>query len=76
VAHLNLYVPDEVAANLKQEAAAAGVPLSRFLLSLVPGGSEDQWPAGFFEQSCGFLAEDIEELADESPEPTEALKIP
>ena len=77
MAHLNLYIPDEVAANLKQEANAAGVPLSRFMLSLVPGcGSGDQWPAGFFETSCGFLTEDIEEPADTLPEPTEALEIP
>jgi hypothetical protein len=48
VAHLNIYLPDDVAASLKQEANAAGVPLSRFMLSLLPGGaSRDEWPPDF-----------------------------
>ena len=72
MAHVNIYLPDDVAATLKQEANAAGVPLSRFILSLLPGAaSGDEWPPGFFEQACGFLTEDIHEPADAPPEPLE-----
>jgi hypothetical protein len=75
VAHLNLYLPDDLAASLKQQANANGVPLSRLMLSYLPGGhSGDDWPTGFFEQVCGFLTEDMEEPADPPPDPVEALE--
>lgn len=77
MAHLNIYLPDDVAAALKREANAAGVPLSRFILSRGTGNRPgDHWPEGFFELSCGFLAENIEEPADAPAEPVEALNLP
>jgi hypothetical protein len=73
VAHLNTYVPDDVAIALKREAESAGVPLSRFMLSRVtPLAPAHAWPPGFFEKSCGFLAGDMDEPPDPLPEPLDA----
>ena len=79
MAHLNIYVPDEVSVALKQQARAAGVSLSRFLLSQVQGDrSGSAWPAGFFSRTCGFLAEDeeMDEPDDALPEAVESLDVP
>ena len=72
--HLNLYLPDDIAAALKQEANSAKVPLSRYVLSLLaaraPGAG---WPQGYIERVCGFLSEEMAEPADALPEPLEDL---
>lgn len=74
MAHLNLYIPDDIAEALKQEANSARVPLSRYVLSLLtarrPGAG---WPPGYFERACGFLSDEMEEPADALPEPVEAV---
>lgn len=76
MAHLNLYLPDDVAAVLKQEANAARVPLSRYVLSLLAArGPGARWPQGYFEQVCGFLSEEMAEPEDALPEPIEALDL-
>ncbi len=76
VAHLNIYVPDELAETLKKEARSAGVPLSRFMLSRMSSiGPGADWPPGFFTQTCGFLTEDIAEPFDAPPEPVESLGL-
>ena len=77
MAHLNLYIPDDLAARLKREASAAGMPLSRFMLSQIRGGASlEAWPTGFFAEACGFLTEDMEEPADSPPEPVDQLDLP
>jgi len=72
VAQLNLYVPDELAAQLKRAARRAGLPLSAYVRSVLSKGSEGRWPAGFFERTCGFLHEPFAEPEDRFPEPVEA----
>jgi len=69
---LNLYLPDDLAAVLKQEANSARVPLSRYVLSLLTArGPGAGWPPGYFERVCGFLSDEVEEPADTPPEPLE-----
>ena len=70
MAQLNLYVPDELAAHLKRDARKAGLPLSRYVLSLIAPAS-DPWPARYFKTSCGFLHEEFPEPADPPPDPIE-----
>jgi hypothetical protein len=74
MAHLNLYLPDDIAAVLKEEANSARVPLSRYVLSLLaarrPGAG---LPQGYIQRVCGFLSEEIAEPADALPEPLEEL---
>ena len=77
MAHLNIYLPDDVASALKRDANAAGLPLSRFVLSILPDGRHgEEWPPDFFDKACGFLTENMEEPADAPPEPTEAVDLP
>jgi hypothetical protein len=74
MAQLNIYVPDDTAEALRQQARAAGIPLSRLVLSrmAVPEANRD-WPAGFFLQTCGFLTEDLIEPPDPLPGPVAVL---
>jgi len=71
VPQLNLYVPNDVAARLKREARRAGLPLSRYVVSLIVAPRESAWPAGYFSKTCGFLREDFPEPEDPAPEPVE-----
>lgn len=72
MAHLNLYLPDEIADALKREASSASIPLSRYVLSLItPRGNGSGWPPEYFDRVCGFLSEEIAEPADALPEPVE-----
>jgi hypothetical protein len=76
MAHLNLYLPDDVAAALRQEADSAKLPLSRYVSSLLmartPGNG---WLPGYFDHVCGFLAEEIPEPLDALPEPLADLDL-
>lgn len=72
MAQLNLYVSDELAERLKQEARKAHLPLSRYVISLLSTTSESGWPANYFETACGFLHEDFPEPQDQLPESVEA----
>jgi hypothetical protein len=69
VAQLNLYVPDDLATRLRREARKAGLPLSRYVLSILSHGAVTAWPAGYFTKTCGFLREDLREPEDLPPEP-------
>ena len=77
MAHLNLYLPDDVADILKHEANAARVPLSRYVSSLLAarGSGEEGWPPDYFERVCGFMTEDMAEPEDLPPEPVEELEL-
>jgi len=69
MAQLNLYVPDELATHLKQDARRAGLPLSRYVVSLLTVREDSGWPAGYFTKACGFLREEMAEPEDSLPEP-------
>jgi hypothetical protein len=74
MAQLNLYVPDEEATRLRNEAEKAGLPLSRYVLSLIDrNATRDAWPPGYFESACGFLKHepDFAEPLDAPPEPVD-----
>ena len=71
VAQLNLYVSDDLAERLKQEARKARLPLSRYVLTLLSTTPDGGWPEGYFETVCGFLREDFAEPEDRLPKPVE-----
>ena len=74
MAHLNLYLPDDVANRLKHEATSANLPLSRYVVNLLTGaGGRAAWPEGYFKNVCGFLNEEMEEPLDLPPNPVEPL---
>ena len=56
VPQLHLYVPKEVAAELKRRAKAKGKTVSGFLAELVQGEISDSWPEGFFTDVAGGWA--------------------
>lgn len=55
MSQLHFYVPDELEKQLREEAAKARLPLSRFLAELVKNQAapKDYWPDGYFEQVFG-----------------------
>ena len=69
MAQMNLYVPDEVATKLKQEADRSGMSLSKYVLYLLSEKRPEGWPEGYFDRACGFLEWEFEEPADSLPEP-------
>ncbi|HLK63197.1 MAG TPA: hypothetical protein VKU19_07140 [Bryobacteraceae bacterium] len=68
---LNLYVSDDLASRLKRDARRAGLPLSRYVASLLAAPAEDVWPESYFEEVCGFLQEELPEPEDRLPETIE-----
>ena len=50
---LHFYVPEPVAARVRQRAMAAGLSASRYLAELVKREVGTEWPQGFFEQVVG-----------------------
>ena len=56
VPQLHLYVPKEVAAELKRRAKAKGKTVSGFLAELVQSEISDTWPEGFFTDVVGGWA--------------------
>ncbi len=69
MAQLNIYVPDELAERLKQEARRSGLSLSGYVASRLDQTADDDWPAGYFEQICGFAGEDLSIPGDLPAEP-------
>lgn len=61
---LHLYVPEDVARRLRQQAAAREVSLSRYLADIVQRETKTEWPDGYFEQVAGSWIGDLEEPED------------
>jgi hypothetical protein len=68
MAHLNIYVPDELAAELKSKAAKEGVSLSKFVVGKLDEKPNNGW-GDYFERVKGCLPDDFEEPEDLPPEP-------
>jgi hypothetical protein len=62
---LHLYVPEEVAAALREKARARGVPLSRLLAEIVRREATAGWPAHFFEDVVGAWEGELLERPDQ-----------
>jgi len=50
---LHLYVPKEIAAEVKRRADAQQISTSRYLADLVRREVADEWPEGFFDEVLG-----------------------
>jgi hypothetical protein len=71
VAQLTVYLQDQLAEALKREAARQGQSLSAYVVERLGGRTGQRWPEGFFEQRCGFLAEQFPIPEDPAPEAVE-----
>lgn len=51
MSQLHFYVPDEIEAQIRQQAQMLHLPLSRYLADIVKReiAAQNQWPAGYFE---------------------------
>jgi hypothetical protein len=58
---LHLYVPDEVAEKLRQQAEARSMSLSKYLAEIVQRETRTGWPKGYFEEVAGGWIGDFEE---------------
>lgn len=50
---LHFYVPDDVAAEVRQRAMQEGISTSRYIANLVKRQVQRDWPADFFEEVVG-----------------------
>ena len=50
---LQLYVPENVAVRIRENAKKKGLSVSRYLAEIVRKELEDGWPEGFFEEVVG-----------------------
>ena len=50
---LHLYVPDEVAEQVRRRAEASGQSVSRYLAEIVRRDVSRDWPVDFFERIVG-----------------------
>ena len=50
---LHFYVPESLAAKVRQRAKAAGLSASRYLTEVVKREVGTGWPQGFFEEVVG-----------------------
>ena len=50
---MHFYVPEKVAEQLRAKAQAQGMPVSRYLASVVTKDVGQGWPEGYFEKVVG-----------------------
>lgn len=60
MAQIHCYVPDDIARKLGDKARAAGLPVSRYLASLIRKEMETPWPEGYFELFGQWQGEPLE----------------
>ena len=51
---LNFYVPEPAARVLRERVTRKGVPLSKYLATLVLRETGPAWPRAYFENAVGF----------------------
>ncbi len=61
---LHLYVPDEVAKRLREQAKTRKMSLSKYLAEIVQRETPTGWPEGYFEEVVGSWVGDFEEPED------------
>jgi hypothetical protein len=66
---LHLYVPEDVAAKVREKAKARKLTVSRFLAEVIKREVGEGWPDGYFERVCGKWKGEFPELTRDEPEP-------
>lgn len=65
---LHLYVPEDVAAKVREKAKARNLTVSRYLAELIKREVGEGWPEGYFERVCGKWEGEFPELTRDEPE--------
>ena len=68
--------PKAAAEVLRRRAAAAGLPLSRYIAKVVLGEHKCGWPPGYFEKTVGSWDGDVVESTELPLEPRISFKEP
>ncbi len=64
---LHLYVSDDVAERIREQAERESLTTSRYLAKLAVESTESQWPPGYFDTVCGSCPDF--QVPDDPPEP-------
>jgi hypothetical protein len=74
MAQLHMYLPEELASEVRARADAAGQSVSTFLAGIVTRALGEGWPDGFFEEVVGgWRGEPLERAPQGTPERRDAL---
>ena len=65
---LHLYVPEDIALKVQQQAKERNLSVSRYLADVIKREVGEGWPDGYFERVCGQWEGDVPEIAREEPE--------
>lgn len=77
MAQLHLYLPEELAHEVRRRAASKNQSVSAYLAELVKGQITDHWPEGFFNKVVGgWVGEPLERPEDLDVETREELDVP
>ena len=53
MSQMHFYVPDAVAARLRERARARGMSVSQYLAGIIHREMKDDWPEAYFEEVAG-----------------------
>ena len=70
---LHFYVPEEIAAKVRERAKNNKIPVSRYLADVIKRELVDGWPKGFFDKISGKWEGEFPELMREKPEDLEVF---
>jgi len=76
MAQLHLYLPDEVAAEVKERAKSRGLTVSAYLAEIVRSQMTDQWPKNFFSKVVGGWGGELERPEEPPLEKREDIDVP
>ena len=74
MAHLNLYLPDDWAKRVRNQAKRRGLSLSAYIAELIQQPSpRGRWPKDFFTKIVGSWKGDFPDVPRPPPEKRESL---
>jgi len=77
MAQLHLYLPDDVAEEVKQRAKSRGLTVSAYLAEMVRSQMTDQWPKDFFSKVVGgWVGKPLERPEQPPYEQREDIDVP
>jgi hypothetical protein len=77
MAQLHLYLPDDLAEQIKERAKSRGLTVSGYLAEIVKSQLVDQWPKDFFAKVVGgWVGEPLERPEQPPLERREDIDVP
>jgi hypothetical protein len=68
---LHLYVPEDLAAKVREKAKARNLTVSRYLAEVIRREVGEGWPEGYFDRVCGKWEGEFPELSRQEAEELE-----